>query len=265
MNFSSCLQLTSSYINFLRLSDTKFGVHSPFVYELITKVLQDHTRYPEYKIAEEIRRQCIHNKRVIEISNFGAVKRKSSSRNELKQVCAIAKAAITPRCGRLLHKLVKYFAPETVLELGTSLGISTIYIASAAPLANFITMEGCSTTAELATENLKKAGLDHINMAIGDFSVSLTRLVAAHEMIGFAFFDGNHTYQATLSYFNQCLTVSNEFSIFVFHDIHWSQGMEAAWAEICRHPQVSVSIDLFEVGLIFFRKGLSKQDFVIRV
>ena len=265
MIFSSWLQFISGYLTYLRRSQSKFGVHSPFVYDLVTKVLQDQVHYPEYKLAEEIRKQCLHNKRVIEISNYGAVKRKASLGNELKQVRAIAQAAITPRCGRMLFRLVNYFRPETMIELGTSLGISTIYLASAAPAANFATIEGCSTTADLAVENLGKAGLHHVNMTIGDFSVSLPRLLATHKPLGFAFFDGNHTYKATLEYFNQCLKASNENSIFVFHDIHWSRGMEDAWAEICKHPQITVSIDLFELGLVFFRKGLSKQDFVIRV
>lgn len=264
MTLSSLLRYIVSYTTYLHRSQTKFGVHSPFVYDLITKVFQDHNHYPQYKLAEDIRKECLHNKRVIEISNFGSRKRKSSLRNELKRVSSIARSAITPRYGRLLFRLVKYFAPETMLELGTSLGISTIYIASAAPAANFTTMEGCSTTAELAMQNLKKAGLNHINLPIGDFSISLPRLVATHKSIAFAFFDGNHTYQATLEYFNHCLPVSDENSVFVFHDIHWSRGMEDAWAEICKQPEVTVSIDLFDLGLIFFRKGMSKQDFVIR-
>lgn len=264
MTISSWLQFTSAYFTFLRRSHTKYGVHSPFVYELITKVLQDHSHYPEYKQAEEIRKQCLHNRRVIEISNYGAVKRKSSRGNELKKVKTIAKSAISPRCGRLLFRLVKYFAPESIIEMGTSLGISTIYIASAAPKANFATIEGCSTTADLATENLGKTGLHNVNMTIGDFSVTLPRLLAVRKPLGFAFFDGNHTYKATLEYFNLCLEASNENSVFVFHDIHWSRGMEEAWNEICKHPRVAVSIDLFELGLVFFRKGLSKQNFVIR-
>lgn len=264
MTISSRLRFTASYITFLWHSRTKYGVHSPFVYDLITKVLQDHTPYPEYKLAEEIRKQCLRSTRVIEISNYGAIKRKPSLGSELKQVRFIAQAALTPQCGKLLFRLVKYFAPETLLELGTSLGISTIYIASAAPAANFTTMEGCSTTAELATKNLKQAGLNQIKMLIGDFSNSLPRLLAKSKNIGFAFFDGNHTYIATLEYFNKCLLVSDENSVFVFHDIHWSRGMEEAWHQICKHPQVTISIDLFEVGLVFFRKGMSKQDFVIR-
>jgi predicted O-methyltransferase YrrM len=264
MNFTSWLQIIPSYITFLRRSHTKYGVHSPFVYDLITKVLQDHKQYPEYKPAEEIRKQCLHNRRVIEISNFGAVKRKSSLGNELKQVRVIARASISVRSGRLLYRLVKYFTPENILELGTSIGISTIYLGSAAPTAHFATIEGCSTTADLAAENLRKAGLNNVNITIGDFSISLPRLLANHKPIGFAFFDGNHTYKATLDYFNVCLAVSDENSVFVFHDIHWSRGMEEAWAEICKHPQVTVSIDLYELGLVFFRKGLSKQDFVIR-
>lgn len=264
MTFSAWLQLAASYITFLRRSQTKYGVHSPFVYDLITKVIKDHQHYPEYTLAEEIRDQCLHSRQVIEISNYGASKPINPSGNERKQVCAIARAAITQRCGRLLNRLVRYFGPENLLEMGTSLGISSIYMASAAPTAKYTTMEGCSTTAELACSHLKQAGLPQVQMLIGDFSYLLPRYIAAQQHIDFAFFDGNHTYTATLDYFYQCLPLIKEDSVFVFHDIHWSRGMEKAWAHICKHSQVTVSIDLFEVGLIFFRKGLSKQDFIIR-
>ena len=230
MTFSSHLQLTASYITFLRNSHSKYGVHSPFVYELVTKVFQDKYHYPEYELAEEIRKQYLSSKMVIEISNYAVINGKSSMGNELKQIRAIARAAITPKCGRLLYRLVKYFAPETLLELGTSLGISTIYMASAAPTANFTTIENCATTAAIATESLKQAGLHHINMLSGIFSISLSRIVAAQKTIGFAYLDVNHTHKNTFEYFNQCLRASDENSIFVFRGIHRSQNRDVGMA-----------------------------------
>ena len=137
-------------------------------------------------------------------------------------------------------------------------------MASAAPTANFTTIENCATTAAIATESLKQAGLHPINMMSGIFSISLSRIVAAQKTIGFAYLDVNHTHKNTFEYFNQCLRASDENSIFVFRGIHRSRSMEDVWTQICKHPRVTVSIDLFELGLVFFRKGLSKQDFVIR-
>jgi predicted O-methyltransferase YrrM len=159
---------------------------------------------------------------------------------------------------------VRHFKPETILELGTSLGISTLYLESAAPEAKLITLEGCASTAELAADHFRQSGLKNISIYTGEFSTVLPGYLAKQHKIDFAFFDGNHTYIATTGYFRQCLPFAGENTVFVFHDIHWSQGMLKAWKEICRDDSVRVTIDLFDIGLVFFNKGLSKQDFIIR-
>jgi len=258
------LIVSLSYLWFLLRSHTRFSVHSPFVFDLITKVFKDHTSYPGYKPAEAVRRQSLRSRRIIEISNFGAASRKKSFLNPLKQVREIAQSAVNRRSGRLLHRLVKHFKPVTILELGTSLGISTLYLASAAPDAKMTTLEGCASTAELAADNFRQAGLKNVEIYTGEFSIVLPGYLEKQNRIDFAFFDGNHTFKATTAYFNACLPFAGEDTVFVFHDIHWSKGMAYAWRQICADESVTVTIDLFDVGLVFFNKGLSKQDFVIR-
>jgi predicted O-methyltransferase YrrM len=258
------LILTLRYFWFLLRSHTRFAVHSPFVYDLITKVFKDKTQYPEYKTAEDVRRQSLRSRRIVEISYFGASSRKKSFLNPLKEVREIAQSAISRKSGRLLHRLVKHFAPETMLETGTSLGISALYMASAAPLAKMTTLEGCASTAELAVDNIRQSGLKNIEIHTGEFSIVLPGYLKTCNKIDFAFFDGNHTFKATTAYFNSCLQFAGENSVFVFHDIHWSAGMMKAWKQICANESVTVTIDLFDIGLVFFNKGLSKQDFMIR-
>jgi predicted O-methyltransferase YrrM len=260
----STLVLSLRYLWFLLRSHSRFAVHSPFVYDLITNVFKDQTPYPEYKIAENARRQCLRSRRIIEISYFGATSRKKSFLNPLKQVREIAQSAIGRRSGRLLHRLVKHFAPETILELGTSIGISALYLASAAPEAKMVTLEGCASTAELAADNIRGSGLKNVEIHTGEFSIVLPGYLKTCNKIDFAFFDGNHTFKATMAYFNSCLPYAGENTVFVFHDIHWSGGMADAWKLICANKGITVTIDLFDIGLVFFNKGLSKQDFVIR-
>jgi predicted O-methyltransferase YrrM len=79
------------------------------------------------------------------------------------------------------------------------------------------------------------------------------------------FFDGNHQKVPTLDYFHHCLTKAHENSIFIFDDIHWSSEMDEAWQQIQGHEQVSLTIDLFQFGLVFFRKGIAKQHFTLRM
>jgi predicted O-methyltransferase YrrM len=252
------------YLWFLACSQTRFGVHSPFVYDLITKVFKDRSPHPEYDVAESVRRQSLRSRRLVEITNYGAAPRRKTFLNPLKQVREIAKSAISRRSGRLLHRLAKHFAPETILELGTSLGISTLYLASAAPLAKMVTMEGCASTAELAADNIRNSGLRNVEIHTGEFKTVLPGYLKNITKIDFAFFDGNHTFKATTAYFNQCLPFVGENTVFVFHDIHWSSGMQHAWKQVCANDSVTATIDLFDLGLVFFNKGLSKQDFVIR-
>jgi predicted O-methyltransferase YrrM len=245
-------------------SHSKFAVHSPFVYDLITKVFKDHTSYPEYKIAETARSQSLRSRRIVEITYYGATPPKKTFLNPLKQVKELAGSAISKRSGRLLHRIVKHFAPLNILELGTSIGISTLYIASAAPHAKMVTLEGCASTANLAADNIRKNDLRNVEIYTGEFSRVLPGYLEKYRNIDFAFFDGNHTFKATMVYFNQCLPSAGDNTVFVFHDIHWSKGMQEAWRQICANGSVTVTIDLFDVGLVFFNKGLSKQDFVIR-
>ena len=260
----SNLILTLRYLRFLMRSNTKFAVHSPFVYDVITKVFKDHTYYQEYNLAEKIRHKSLRSRRIIEITYYGATPQKKTFLNPLKQVKELARAAISQRSGRLLHRLVKHFAPDTILELGTSIGISTLYLASASPNARVVTLEGCSSTAGLAAENIRKAGIKNVEIYTGEFSIVLASYLKKNRNIDFIFFDGNHTFKATTAYFKECLPFTGENTIFVFHDIHWSKGMQEAWKHICANESVTATIYLFDIGLVFFNKGLTKQDFVIR-
>ena len=168
---------------------------------------------------------------------------------------------------KLLFRLAYYFKPTTVLELGTSLGISTAYLASANPNSKVITIEGCPNTAQEAKKNFESLGLANIESLIGNFEDVLTTNIerlTSNGKLDFAFFDGNHKREHTLKYFTQCLESTHNNSVFIFDDIHWSDEMEEAWEEIKSHPKVSVTIDLFFLGLVFFRKEQAKENFIIR-
>jgi predicted O-methyltransferase YrrM len=160
--------------------------------------------------------------------------------------------------------LVNRFQPEEVLELGTSLGISSAYLASANSKIKVITIEGCKEIAEKAKENFKKLGLQNIEQHLGNFDDVLPQLLSEKKKIDFVFFDGNHRKEPTLNYFKQCLAHAHEGSIFIFDDIYWSSEMKEAWNEIKMNERVTVTLDLFFMGIVFFRKEQVKQHFIIR-
>lgn len=260
------LQQIFKYLAYLRKAKTKHGVHSPFVYELVTKVIDDKVLYPAYNKVEEQRNKLLHNRNLLEIVDFGASAGRAGYTTSFERVKDIAaRSSIPPKQGQLLYRLVKYFKPEIMLELGTSLGMSSIYQVSGSPDSFFIGIEGCAATAAIAEENLNKFSDEQsYSIIIGNFNIALPGVLSKLDTLDYAFIDGNHAYKPTIEYFKKILPYTNEYSLVIIHDIYWSKGMEMAWDEIRKNPLVTITVDLFSMGLVFFRKGLPKQDFIIR-
>lgn len=237
------------------------GIHSPFVFDLLMNVIYVKTDYYPFKKIEKVREQLLDSKKTIHCIDLGAT-------NEItkdKKISRIAKhSAKAPRQAQLLFRLANYFQPEHIIELGTSLGISTAYLAAANSKTKIITMEGCPETAEIAQQNFKHLKLQNIEQIIGNFDIVLPKVLDKCEKLDFVFFDGNHRKQATLNYFNQCLEKVNESTVFVFDDIYWSDEMMEAWKEIKNNSRVTITIDLFFMGIVFFHKEQAKQHFLIR-
>ena len=161
--------------------------------------------------------------------------------------------------------MIDHYGPAQIMELGTSLGITTAYLASANTNAKVTTFEGSASIAQIARQNHGSLGLANISLLEGNFDDQLPKWLAHNKKVDFAFIDGNHAYKPTIAYFEALLGIVEDHSILVFDDIHWSKEMEAAWAQISAHPRVTLSIDLFFIGIVFFRKEFAqKQQVSIR-
>lgn len=241
------------------------GVHSPFVFDFITKVLRDHTPRPAYAAIEQIRSELLQHSAMIEVADFGAGSGKLGS-GPRRKINAIARTSLKPpKYAQLLYRIAAHYQPQTILELGTSFGISTAYMASAQPAARVITCEGAPAVAAMARQHFKQLQLNNIALLEGDFADSLPAALAAMPKIDLAFIDGNHRQAPTLAYFEQLLPHARDTSVFIFDDIHWSAEMEAAWTVIREHPAVTLSIDLFFIGMVIFSPDINhKQQFRIR-
>lgn len=252
------------YFKYLLASVNQHGVHSPFVYKLITEVIYDKTRFSDYKVVENARKKLLKDSRVIEITDLGAGSLlKKSNKRKVKEIAA--SAAKPAKHGKLLYRLVKHFKPQKVLELGTSLGISTLYLALGNRESKVISIEGCPACAAIAKKNFSEAGAGNIELHVGNFDNVLPEILSREQVFDFIFIDGNHRKEPTLRYFKEFLSHIDNNSVMVFDDIHWSDEMEDAWTEIKKHPLVTVTVDLFFFGLVFFRKEQRKQDFIIRL
>jgi predicted O-methyltransferase YrrM len=259
-------QLAKKYLHyyFAASNGKGHGIHSPFVFDFVKNVLNDKQSYPAYQSIEKIRKQLLTDSTVIEVEDFGAGS--SVIKTNERVVAAIAASSLKPKkYAQLLYRMVQYYSPETIIELGTSFGITTAYLASANAASKVFTCEGSAAIASIAKHNFETLQLNNVQLSEGDFAKTLSTLLSNLNTINFAFADGNHRKEPTLDYFNQLLKHATPTTILVFDDIHWSAEMEEAWQAIKQHPAVTLTIDLFFIGIVFFNADINhKQQFTIR-
>jgi predicted O-methyltransferase YrrM len=257
--------LLISYLKYRLKAGDEHSVHSPFVFKLYTEVIRSKEVYYAFNEIEALRQELLQSDEVIRVLDLGAGSRKQKG-NERKVRDIARHAEKSARFGQLLFRLVHFFKPATIFDLGTSLGITTLYLAAAAKKSRIYTFEGCPETARIARKQFDRLSFPHIRLVEGnlDHTLAATLEQASIRAIDFAFFDANHRYQPTVQYFETLLARAHEGSVFVFDDIHWSAEMEQAWQYIRNHPRVLLTIDLFYVGLVFFRTHQPKQHFVLK-
>lgn len=226
------------------------GIHSPFVYDFVRSVLLDRCDYPAYAQVESVRKALLQDTRVISVSDYGAGSGHLTTRE--RRVADIARTSLKPaKYAQLLYRIAQRYRPKTIVELGTSFGISTSYLALGNPEAQVITGEGAPAIADTAAQVFRDLNLERMELIRGNFDETIPSMIdaCAHppELL---FLDGNHRLEPTLRYFEQWRSVAAPDAIWVFDDIHWSAEMEAAWEAIKAHPAVTLHVDLFFVGII---------------
>lgn len=252
-----------AYLRHLRRAGNRHDVHSPFVFALVTEVLRVRTPRAEHAEAEQLRARLLQDRSMITVTDLGAGSRRNKEAQ--RSIRQIARTALKPRRqAEQLARIAAYFQPRNVLELGTSLGITTLYLARAVPEARIHTIEGCPATAAIARSHFADRKATQILPSTGAFAEQLPLVLEAMDRLDLAFIDGHHASTPTLAYFERCLGKAHNNTVFVFDDIHWSEDMEQAWTAIKAHPRVTVTIDLFHYGLAFLRQEQQRQDFVLR-
>lgn len=239
-------------------------MHSPFVFQFILHVLNNNSGYEAPAAIEALRSELLSDGRLLDIEDLGAGSRVHDRKQ--RTVKQLVKTAVKPRkYGQLLYRLVKHYQPHTIVELGTSLGLTTAYLAAANPAAKVVTIEGSEAVHRVAKENFEKVTLPNVDARQGHFDTVLPQVLQTMERVDLGYVDGNHRFAPTLSYFEQFLAKAHNDTILIFDDIHWSAEMEQAWQQIQQHPAVQCSVDIFFLGFVFFRNEFKeKQHFTIR-
>ena len=241
-----------------------YGIHSPFVFSFYNAAVRKAPKINSAAKWEKIRKALLSDPRIIKIQDLGAGSR--MHRSDLRHVKRIAAVDLKPlKQDLFIFRLVTWLKPDCIIELGTSLGISSTYMADAAPEIPIHTIEGSHEIAKIARETHLVAGKTNIQLHEGNFDAILPELLKKLQSDKFILCaDGNHQKEATLRYFNWTLNHAGPNSLMIIDDIHWSPGMEEAWESIIQHPDVSLSLDLFFLGLIFFKQSRAKEHFKIR-
>ncbi|KPK83484.1 MAG: hypothetical protein AMS27_12730 [Bacteroides sp. SM23_62_1] len=239
-----------------------YGVHSPFVYDFITRVLNG-PDIADYKHIEKLMEELSNDFSELYILDMGAGS--SSGSGKIRTPASIVKlTSIPPKYGRLLARLVGWLLPSTIIELGTGAAISTMYMAITDEKCRIFSIEGCPETGRLAQQNIAKLNLRNIEIITGSFNEILPSILQKihHDLL--VFIDGDHRGDRLISYVESILPCTNENTVIVLDDIRWSRSMEKAWKNIIWRKEISLSIDLFRMGILLPKRNMFKQHYVIK-
>jgi predicted O-methyltransferase YrrM len=251
------------FIKHLLLSRKRgHGIHSPFVYDFVKEVIDSKDQYYIFQNIESLRAKLLLTEQKIPVTDLGAGSRTTNNAN--RSIQSIAKSALKPKKqAQLLFRVANYFQPQKSIELGTSFGLSSLYLSQYNTKNQLYTIEGCPNIAKVAQLNFEKLKIKNIHSLIGDFSDQLPAILKKLQTVDLIYFDGNHTEEATLKYFETCIPYIHNETIFIFDDIYWSKGMTAAWKKIKADNRVKVTVDTYYYGFVFFRKEQPKEDFTV--
>jgi predicted O-methyltransferase YrrM len=265
MDVSLIFFRVSRYLRYIAFSKNRkgHGIHSPFVFDHVSRVFLNKADPVMISSIENVRRRLKSDKRMIEVMDLGAG---SAGRNrKLRKVSDIVRLSAVPKkFGILLSNMAREFGSPGIIEFGTSFGISTMYLASGCSNSEIFTIEGSPAVAGIASDNFIEAGLTSIRVLTGSFEERLPEILNTGIKPGLVFIDGNHRKTPLLEYFEQIAKVSDHQTVVIIDDINYSSEMNEAWCVIKEHDKVSVTIDIFRMGIVFFRKGTGRHNHMIR-
>jgi predicted O-methyltransferase YrrM len=255
--------IVKDYFQYRIRAKSRHGIHSPFVYELVEKYLYQDIDSNISKPIEEIRKTLLKDSRSIAFEDLGAGSKKvKASQPRVKE---LAKNSLKPKkYAKLIGQIAQYIKAQNIVELGTSLGTTSLYISRLNPSAKLYTLEGSTEVAQIAQQQFETLAARNIELIIGNFDDQFENLLKQIPAPDLIFIDGNHTYEATIRYFDIALNYAQPKSIIIFDDINWSEGMKKAWAEIKNNPKVSISMDFFYLGAVSLNTDFTKEEFTIR-
>lgn len=244
--------------HFMTAKRNGHGIHSPFAYQLCEEVFYNKLSFYDFIPLNTVREGLLKNQEDLEVEDYGAGSK--TFKSKVRRIKDIAKQGISSqKQSELLYKLMNFLHGTNAIELGTSLGLNTLYMARVNKNASVISIEGSKTLSDFASQLARKNKVNNIRFINARFEDAFPQLIQEIDKLDVLYVDGNHTYEATLTYFKQALQKKHKHSVFIFDDIYWSKGMTEAWEEIKKDPAVCLSIDTFYFGIVFFKEELKEK------
>ena len=254
-------QQAKYHLSYFLNAVNQHSLQSPFIYELYTKVIKSEKLNEDFTEIELVRKTLIENNEIVVLKELGAGSK--TNKSAYRSVKSIASNELTsPKYSALLYRLIKHFQMCQIVELGTSLGVNTLYLAKYGA-TRVTTFEGDSSIADIAQSNFNRQQAHNIKIIQGNIDRTLSSFLDGSIKPDLVYIDANHRYEATMKYFNNILHNKHDETIVVIDDIKWSKPMQQAWEEIVNNPEVTMSIDLNKCGIVFFKPDFTKQHYVL--
>lgn len=263
MNITNKIHQAKYFVRHCLLAVDQHSIQPPFAYKFYTDIIRNNNKSSVFKQINKVRKQLLRNTSSVTVNDFGAGSQHDNGKQ--RKIGKIAKVGVSSKkASQLLYRIIENYKCDTILELGTSLGINTLYLAKANTKGMVYTLEGSDDLVKEAKNLFKAQLLDNISVVKGNIDVTLPEILSQIDTVDFAYLDANHTYKATLRYFKLIENHSSENTVIIIDDIYWSPDMTRAWREIRTSDAVRLSFDLFDMGILFFKKGLVKQHYIVR-
>ena len=240
----------------------RYSLQAPFIFDFYERVINGERQPHIFDEIESYRKKLLKDDKLITIEDFGAGSKVSKSGK--RSVRNLARTGLSSRrFSEMLFRLSGFIGAMNIVELGTSFGINTLYLAKSNPKATVTTFEGCSESAKIAMGIFKRANQFNIDLIQGNIDLTLDDFLKHADKVDLVYFDANHQFDPTLRYYRQFLPLVHSDTVFVVDDIYWSKPMTKAWKKLVRQPDVTLSIDIFDAGLLFFNKDFYKEHYVL--
>lgn len=247
------------------------GIHSPYLFYMVRMLFYDANSYYCFAPIEHQRNTWLATHKPIEVDDFGSGAERNGA-HYTRTIADIARTSLeSQQVGQLLFRLTMFLTHEAgrplqIVELGTSLGITTAYLALPDSKNRITTFEGCGAVAVLARKTWEKVGAKNVNLIEGNIDDTLGAFLNEQAgTIDIAYIDANHTEEATLRYFRLLRQRAGEKSIVVVDDIHHSKEMERAWRQIEQEEGVTSTMDLFYIGIVLFDPHYMYKNYRLRI